>query len=296
MLDDLFWIAEDFDEDMAAYLTHNGILLNVKCTQYGVTVWSDTHCDPKRITDCFEPFHSGRVKDTFTSFEEVTDFFNAFYGENDTSHVFDGEIGCSSFDSNLDKSVLSIFVENPDFHFFYGDVFEVHKFAYKGFTYVYDHLDDSWNGRSATCLETDVTMSLLNDDDEYDLRYNQCANDDEVCVVSEYMRDVFYDVLYKTAHPYALVSTQYDNDGLPWHTSEVIDNSFDTRTLADLDKLKIGEKYESNTLGTFELTKVDNDNNIRVYRFKKSEFEIGLTQTPFTTGTMYVKKLNYYTV
>ena len=139
-------------------------------------------------------------------------------------------------------------------------------------------------------------MSLLNDDDEYDLRYNQCAYDDEVCVVSEYMRDVFYDVLYKTAHPYALISTQYDNGDFPWHTSEVIDNNFDTRILADLDKLKVGEKYESNTLGTFELTKVDSDNNIRVYRFKKSEFEIGLTQTPFTTGTMYVKKLNYYTV
>lgn len=172
----------------------------------------------------------------------------------------------------------------------------MHKFTHKGFTYVYAHLDDSWNGRSVTCLETDVTMSLLNDDDEYDLRYNQCANDDEVCVVSEYMRDVFYDVLYKTTHPYALVSTHYDNGDFPWHTSWVIDNSFDTRILADLDKLKIGEKYESNTLGTFELTKVDNDNNVRVYRFKKSEFEISLTQTPSTTGTMYVKKLNYYTV
>ena len=72
------------------------------------------------------------------------------------------------------------------------------------------------------------------------------------------MRDVFYDVLYKTTHPYALVSTHYDNGDFPWHTSWVIDNSFDTRILADLDKLKIGEKYESNTLGTFELTKVDN--------------------------------------
>ena len=92
------------------------------------------------------------------------------------------------------------------------------------------------------------------------------------------------------------MSTHYDNGDFPWHNSWVIDNSFDTRILADLDKLKIGEKYESNTLGTFELTKVDNDNNVRVYRFKKSEFEISLTQTPSTTGTMYVKKLNYYTV
>ena len=292
MLDDLFWIAEDFDNNIAAYLTHNSILLNIKYTPYGVRVWSDTKCDLTNIKDCFAPFHSGHVKDTFTSFEEVTDYFNAFYGENDTSYTFNGDIGCSDFDSKLDKEVLSGFTENPDFHFFYGDVFGVHKFTYKGFTYAYHHID-SWNGRGVTCLETDVTMSLLNDDDEEDLRYNQCYNDDEVCVVSAYMRDVFYDILYKTAHPYALVSTQYDGD-LRWHTSEFIDNRFDTRVLADLDELKVGEKYESKTIGTFELIKVDNDNNIRAYRFKKSAFAISLTQTTLTTGTMYVKKLNYY--
>lgn len=292
MLGDLFWIAEDFDNNMAAYLTHTGILLNIKYTQYGVRVWSDTKCDPTNTKDCFAPFHNGHIKDTFTSFEEAVDYFNAFYDDGDTSHTFNGEIGRSDFDSKLDKEVLSGFTENPDFHFFYDDVFGVHKFTYKGFTYVY-HRIDSWNGRGITCLETDVTMSLLNDDDEDYLRYDQCYNDDEVLVVSAYMRNAFYDILHKTAHPYALVSTQYDG-ALKWHTSEFIDNSFDTRLFADLDKLKIGEKYESNTLGTFELIRVDNDNNIRVYRFKKSDFAISLTRSTLTTGTMYVKKLNYY--
>lgn len=145
MLDDLFWIAEDFDNNMAAYLTHNGILLNIKYTPYGVRVWSDTKCDPTHITDCFAPFHSGCNKGTFTSFEETVDYFDTFYSENDTSHTFNGEIGCSNFDSKLDKEVLSEFAENPDFHFFYGDIFGVHKFTYKGFTYVYDHIN-SWNG------------------------------------------------------------------------------------------------------------------------------------------------------
>ncbi len=145
MLDDLFWIAEDFGEDIAAYLSKTGILLNIKFTQYGVTVWSDTQCDPTHINDCFAPFHNGCNKSTFTSFEEVVDYFNTFYGENDTSHAFDGEIGCSDFDSKLDNEVLSEFIENPNFHFFYHDVFGVHKFTYKGFTYVYDHIDP-WNG------------------------------------------------------------------------------------------------------------------------------------------------------
>lgn len=295
MLDDLFWIAEDFDEDIAAYLSKTGILLNIKFTQYGVTVWSDTQCDPTHINDCFAPFHNGCNKSTFTSFEEVVDYFNTFYGENDTSHAFDGEIGCSDFDSKLDNEVLSEFIENPNFHFFYHDVFGVHKFTYKGFTYVYDHIDP-WNGRGVTCLETDVAMSLLNDDDEDYLRYDQCANDDEVCVISAYMRDVFYDILDKTAHPDALVSTQYDGEISKCHISEFIDNSFDARLFADLDNLKIGEKYESNVLGTFELIKVDNDNNIRAYRFKKSDFAASLSQSPSSTGTMYVKKLNYYTI
>ena len=101
MLDDLFWIADDFGEDMAAYLMHNGILLNIKCTPYGVDVWSDTECNPVCINDCFAPFHSECNKNMFTSFEEATGYFNAFYGENDTSHIFNGEIGCSDFDSKL---------------------------------------------------------------------------------------------------------------------------------------------------------------------------------------------------